>query len=183
MTERRRGTPARRPLPRRPAPSERARHAECAAVVSAANLLGLREFDFFRLAYRRWHGHQPDERALERAFVGYMLRGTVPPWVRHAAREASARSRDGTLDRNAFGAERYRERPAAAPHGKLVVAMTAAVFLVLYGAILGTESDRGLPRNHPSCGYATAAPFFETWVRTIAGKPLPRCDDAPIAGD
>ena len=35
-------------------------------------------------------------------------------------------------------------------------AATAAVFFVLYGAILGTEYERDLPRNHPSCGYATA---------------------------
>ena len=52
-----------------PAPSD------CGAVVTAAEALGIGEYDFFRLGFRRWSGHEPDGKALERTFAAYY----VPP--------------------------------------------------------------------------------------------------------
>lgn len=53
-------------------------------VAAAARSLGTnREFELFRRAYRAWFGHDADEKALERVFVGFLYARRAPSWVRH----------------------------------------------------------------------------------------------------
>lgn len=55
----------------------------------AAALLRIPEFAFFRLAWRRWYGEEPDDRAIEPHFMLYLFRHRVPPWARHLARQVA----------------------------------------------------------------------------------------------
>ena len=38
-------------------------------VIEAAEALGISEYDFFRLAFRRWSGHGPEQKKLEETYV------------------------------------------------------------------------------------------------------------------
>ena len=117
--------------------SDEFEYLDCQSVVNAATMLGLREFDYFRLAYRRWFGEQPYPDRLERAFVDYMMRQRVPPWVRMLTWQVMDASRGGTLQPTAFGAERYRDRPRR-PHLRLdyVAASLAVGCLLTIGALV-----------------------------------------------
>jgi hypothetical protein len=53
----------------------------------AARRLGLSEIEFFRLAHDRWYGHPAPEKAIEQAFMDYLLHGREPHWVRHLIRQ------------------------------------------------------------------------------------------------
>jgi len=72
-------------------------------IVEAANLLQVREITFFRLAYRRWFGHEASERAIESPFMTYLFTDRTPVWVRHFAREVLRRDADGDLDPTEYG--------------------------------------------------------------------------------
>lgn len=154
-----------------------AARADSRAVIMASTALGLREYDFFRLAYRRWFGQLPHETVLERAFSRYMLAQAVPPWARHLSREVLDRRRHGTLRADDFGAERFRDRPTRPRHGPLTFGAVMVVWLVLFGAILGTRYDPGTSAPTPLCATETGSPFYEAWARLIAGQPPPRCAD------
>ncbi len=67
-------------------------------VTEARAVLGLLEFDFFRAAWRHWHGEEPDDRALEPAFVTYLFQQRVPGYVRHFARRVLEEAAGGRLD-------------------------------------------------------------------------------------
>lgn len=75
------------------------------AVLDAAALLDITEYDVFHLAYARWHGERADENTMEPFFVAYMFHEVVPLWVRHFARLVQDLARVGTLDRTALGVE------------------------------------------------------------------------------
>ena len=150
--------------------------ADCQAVTSAASALGLREYDFFRLAYRRWFGHLPDETVLEQAFSHYMFAQVVPPWARHLSRAVLDHRRAGTLDADAFGAGRFRERPVRPRNGPLYFGAVVAIWLVLFGVILNTRYDPDTSAPVPLCATETGSWFYETWARLIAGKPPLNCE-------
>lgn len=82
---------------------ERRMPADVADVLEAAGLLEVTEFEFFRLAYRRWYGIQIGDRDLERQYLPYMFRRRVPIFVRHLAREIIARAELDQLDPRAYG--------------------------------------------------------------------------------
>ncbi len=150
--------------------------ADCHAVTLAASALGLQEYDFFRLAYRRWFGRLPGEAVLERAFSRYMFAQVVPPWARHLSRAVLERRRAGTLDAEAFGAGRFRERPVRPRNGPLYFGAVVAIWAVLFGAILHTRYDPDTSAPVPICVTETGSWFYETWARLIAGKPPPECE-------
>lgn len=75
------------------------------AVLDAAALLDITEYDVFHLAYARWHGERADENTMEPFFVAYMFHDVVPLWVRHFARKVQDLSRLGRLDRASMGVE------------------------------------------------------------------------------
>lgn len=75
------------------------------AVLDAAALLDITEYDVFHLAYARWHGERADEGTMEPFFVAYMFNEVVPLWVRHFARLVQELARVGTLDKMALGVD------------------------------------------------------------------------------
>lgn len=72
-------------------------------VLEAVALLQITEFEFFRLAYRRWHGADVADDVIERYYLPYMFRDRVPAFVRHLAREVLARAEEDRLDPKDFG--------------------------------------------------------------------------------
>lgn len=160
----------------KPAGTADAAEAEdCRVVVEAAQALGLTEFDFFRLAYRRWFGRQPDEKLLEKVFAAYMFGRAVPSWARHLSRQVVDQHRRGTLDPESLGAGRYRERITRPRQGPLVFAGVMAIWLVLFSMLLNTRYDPGTSAPPQFCPGTTGAYFYEAWAHLIAGKPVPPC--------
>lgn len=72
--------------------------AERMVVASAANTLGVGEFQFLQLAYWEWFGKDLPEALVARLFSDYMLRNEVPHWARHYARLILAREERGLVD-------------------------------------------------------------------------------------
>jgi hypothetical protein len=138
------------------------------AVPEAAALLDVTEFDFFRLAYRRRFGRQPGERMLEAVFAGYMLGAEVPPWVGGLSREVLHRRDDGTLDAEAMGAGRFRDRPARPPHGVLYVGAAMAAWLLLMVCLIDLRPD-------PQAAAECRGTFFHDWAAMISGRPQDSC--------
>lgn len=96
------------------------------SVLKATALLDITEWDFFNLAYRRWHGGPVAEGMMEPIFAAYMFKDIVPPWVRHFARLVERLYRRGMLDRRALGVDRL-------PTSKQMVSrgMRYSVFIVV----------------------------------------------------
>jgi len=157
---------------------KRQRTEDARKVAEAATALGLREFDFLRLAYRRWFGAQPTEAELEAFFGPYMLHGIVPPWARHLSREVLECRRKGSLGADAFDAHRYRERLARHPRGRMYVAMAAA-WLVLFAALLDTRYDPGTSAPMPACAASPAGRLAVIWTHWFAGRAVPSCVPGP----
>jgi hypothetical protein len=82
---------------------EKRMQADVADVLEAAGLLEVTEFEFFRIAYRRWFGAEIGDDGLERHYLPYMFKRRVPPWVRHLAREVMAKAETDELDPRAYG--------------------------------------------------------------------------------
>ena len=77
--------------------------ADVADVLEAAALLEVTEFEFFRIAHRRWHGVALDDAHLERHYLPYMFKNRVPAFARQLAREVIARAEAAELDPRAYG--------------------------------------------------------------------------------
>ncbi len=67
-------------------------------VIRARTALGLLDFDFFRTAWRDWHGAEPEDRAIEPEFVTYLFQQRIPGYVRHFARKVLSAAAAGRLD-------------------------------------------------------------------------------------
>lgn len=143
--------------------------------MQAALALGLREYEFFRLAYRRWFGQQPEERVLERSFSAYMLKQVVPSWVRYLAREVLECQQNGTLSSDSFGADRYRDRPVRPPHARLYVAAAAAAWLVFMVMLLNTRYDPGNSGPASFCIDGGTGHPLAAMVTLVTGKPPEAC--------
>lgn len=75
-----------------------------ADLVNAARaLLGVLDFEFFRLAWNDWHGGEADDRELEPGFVTFLFREQAPSYVRRFARRVLDDEARGTLDPVALG--------------------------------------------------------------------------------
>jgi hypothetical protein len=82
---------------------EKKMSADVADVLEAAALLEVTEFEFFRIAHRRWYGIRIEDKELERLYLPYMFHGRVPLWVRQLAREVIAKAEADCLDPKSFG--------------------------------------------------------------------------------
>jgi hypothetical protein len=166
---------------------------ECEAVMRAADALDIKEFDFFRLAYRRWFGTQPLPQYLEQSFAAYMLGRAVPVWVRQLAREVlegeagpradglrsgaawrerpvprSRRRGAPPLPSDAFGSAAYRDRPGRHPYGRLYVGGVFVLWLALLSALLGSDPQ---PQAGPAaCGGPQALPAVAAVVHALSGE-------------
>ncbi len=54
----------------------------------AATALRVSEIDVFHLAHHDWFGRDADHKEIEQVFVAYLLKSSVPHWVRHFCRRA-----------------------------------------------------------------------------------------------
>lgn len=86
---------------------EEAQNPERSEVGRAANLLQVGEFQLLQLAYREWHGKDLPPEIVDRLFHDYMLRGEVPHWARHYARQINRLGEGGALDENDPRYHRY----------------------------------------------------------------------------
>ncbi len=143
-------------------------------VMDAAALLGVREYDLFGLAWRRWSGRAADEWALETSFVAYMFHQRVPPWVRHFCRDVLARQAEGTFDPRAFGVERGVRRAYPLRLDLLYVAGTVAVAFIIYVILfhfgIEPESSRAL-----ACEGGSGLRFFVGLAHALAARQPPDC--------
>ncbi len=78
---------------------------ELEGVMLASRLLQITEFNFFRLSYAQWYGHEVSENGLEHIFAEYMFEDIVPHWVRHFTRKIVSLFEKGTLDPCEFDIE------------------------------------------------------------------------------
>lgn len=144
-------------------------------IIKAAEALRISEYDFFHLSFRRWSGRKPDEKVLEQAFVAYMFHQTVPPWVRHLAREVLAREAEGRMNIRAFGAQEYRPRPLPSRHGGLyigiMVAMTAFYCVALLDISYDPETSAPMP-----CYGESGFKILSDIAYAVAGKEPPVCE-------
>ncbi len=78
---------------------------ELESVMLASRVLQITEFNFFRLSYAQWYGHEVSENGLENIFAEYMFEDIVPHWVRHFTRIVVSLFEKGTLDPCKFDIE------------------------------------------------------------------------------
>ncbi|MFQ5764975.1 MAG: hypothetical protein ACE5GT_08610 [Rhodospirillales bacterium] len=147
---------------------------DCVAVIDAASALGVREIDLFRLAYRRWFGHEIIPAALERAFAAYMFRKIVPSWVRHFGRDVLARAAAGRLDPAGLGAKDYLRQPPAPRHGRLYVGLTAAAMVLYCVALLEISYDPRTSAPMPCYG-GPGFKILSSMAHAVSGRAPPRC--------
>ena len=138
------------------------------AIATAAEGLGISEFDFFRVAYRRWCGREADESMLEKAFVAYMFQQSAPHWARHLCREVLQQSRTGRLDPNVFGVAGLRRRVPLPRLGRFSWKMMALMLLFVFLMSLETTyvKNRSLPVGCPGfSGSMFLDSYFGPWFK------------------
>ncbi len=144
-------------------------------IIKAAEALRISEYDFFRLSFRRWSGREPDEKVLEQAFVAYMFHQTVPPWVRHLAREVLTLEAEGRMNIRAFGAQKYRRRPPPSHHGGLYLGIMAAMTAFYCVALLNISYDPETSAPMPCYG-GSGFKIISDMVHAVAGKEPTVCE-------
>lgn len=144
------------------------------AVMKAAEALGISEYDFFRLAFRRWWGKEADEKKLERIYVAYMFQQTVPTWVRHLTRDVTAQTADGKLDAAKFGALKYKRRLPPPRHGGLYMGLVAALTVLYCVALLDISYDPGTSAPMP-CNGGPGFKIISDLAHAVSGKKPPSC--------
>ena len=100
-------------------------------VLAATALLDITEWDFFNLAYDRWHGRPAAADVMEPIFAAYMFHDVVPVWARHFARLVERLYRRGTLDRQALGIDRLPRTSEMVSRGMRYAVIIVTVFIAL----------------------------------------------------
>jgi len=140
-----------------------------AAAMKAAEALGVSEFDFFRLAFRRWSGREADDKTLER----YQ---TVPIWVRHFSREILSRETAGKLNAAEFGALQYQRQPPPHRHGRLYLGLMGAMMVLYCVALLGISYDPQTSAPMPCYG-SPGFKIIAEMAHAVSGMELPICEN------
>ncbi len=155
--------------------------ADCGAVATAAEALGIREYDFFRLAFRRWSGREPGGKALEGTFVAYMFHQRVPACVRHLSREVLQLKGSGTLRPGAFGVAAFERRQPLPRLGRFSWRLAAGAIVVLFLMSLDVSymRDRSIPLGCPG---ATGSMFFDQLADFFKGRPERACPEFAYPG-
>ena len=115
---------------------------DSALVLTAADILGVREIDVFRLAWHKWFGHRGEDRVIESAFATYMFNKDVPIWVRQFARDVIEAARRGRLQPQPHGLIRRRPEPPQNLPGGVYVGIVLAVVVLLVTAVATTPGPR-----------------------------------------
>lgn len=125
-------------------------------IAAAANIIQVGEFQLLQLAYHHWYGEDMTPSQSDAMFQAYMLRGDVPSWARHYARNIIAGSEKGKLDENSSDYHRYdHDYVTQVPNGMRHFCL---VSMVLAGVLVG-----GLLIGHLSGHSPTSVlpPFFD----------------------
>ena len=101
------------------------------SVLTATAMLDITEWDFFNLAYHRWHGRAASARLMEPIFAAYMFHDVVPVWARHFARLVERLNRRGALDRHALGVDRLPRSAQMVSRGLRYAVTIAVIFTAL----------------------------------------------------
>lgn len=101
------------------------------SVLNATALLDITEWDFFNLAYNRWHGEPAKDDIMEPIFAAYMFNDVVPLWARHFARLVERLYRRGTLDRRELGVDRLPSSSQMVTRGMRYTVMVTAIIVML----------------------------------------------------
>jgi len=135
---------------------EELQNPEKTAVVRAANILQIGEFQLLQLSYREWHGEDLPVEQIDQLFHAYMLDGVVPHWARHYTRQVLALSEAGRLDDNAAHYHRFdHDYRSEAPNGlrKFVIAVSCLVLFVGGSILLADATTKRAVSMFP--------PYFE----------------------
>lgn len=145
-------------------------------VVDAAEALGISEYDFFCLAYRRWSGHEPEEKELEGTFVTYMFHQNIPHWVRHFTRDVIAKAKIGKLDAAEIGTLNYRRRIPPQRHGGLLIGLMGALTVLYCVALTGITYD---PETSApmSCYGGPGFKVLSSMAYAVSGRDVPACEE------
>lgn len=142
-------------------------------VMDAARALDVKEFDFFRLAWRHYHGAEPELPILERTFAQYMLHQRVPYWLRRVSRDILRLKGNGTLNPSKFGVSLVRPPPAPPPpHARLTVAGVVAVICLFVVLLIAAPQDPAGAAS-PLCAGGPGMGYTETVARMFTGKSDP----------
>ena len=101
------------------------------SVLNATALLDITEWDFFNMAYDRWHGGPAEQAVMEPIFAAYMFNDVVPLWARHFARLVERLYRRGVLDRRALGVARLPSSQQMVTRGVRYGIFVAVVIIAL----------------------------------------------------
>lgn len=147
---------------------------DCKALMDASAALDIREVDFFRLAFRRWFGHDMRTADLERAFAAYMFGNVVPSWARHFSRAVLADAASGRLNPARLGALPFKRQPPPHRHGRLFVGATLALFVIYCVGLTGAVDDPQTSAPLPCYG-GPGLMFVAELAHAIGGTPPPAC--------
>jgi hypothetical protein len=151
--------------------------SDLADVVDAAEALGISEYDFFRLAYRRWFCQEPEEEELEETYVSYMFHQTIPHWVRHFTRDVKAQAESGELDAAKLGALDYRRRLPPQRHGGLLIGLMGALTVLYCVALTGTTYFDPQSLAPMPCNGGPGFKVLSSMAYAVSGKDVPACED------
>lgn len=113
------------------------------SVLTATALLDITEWDFFNLAYNRWHGEPAAEGIMEPIFAAYMFNDVVPLWARHFARLVERLYQRGVLDRQALGVDRLPSSAQMVSRGmRYGVAITTIMIVLVVLAEIAAQLVR-----------------------------------------
>jgi len=145
-------------------------------VVEAAEALGISEYDFFRLAFRRWSGHEPEQKKLEETYVSYMFHQTIPHWVRHFTRDVKSQAESGELNAAKLGALDYRRRMPPQRHGGLLIGLMGALTVLYCVALTGITYDSGTSAPM-SCYGGPGFKVVSSMAYAVSGRDVPACEE------
>ncbi len=104
-------------------------------VAEAAVVLGVREPEIFRHAYRWRYERDLGERLLNETFADYLLRQRVPQWVRDYCRRVLNLAAVGQLDPRDFGVARptmHRLHPSEQQFASFATLAALLVYLLFF---------------------------------------------------
>jgi hypothetical protein len=100
-------------------------------VSETAAVLGVSEFEIFRLAYRFWYQRELRAVVMDETFADYLHRQTVPSWVRDFCRRVLNLAAVGQLRPSDFGVDSTEVNRIAAV-GRLYTALITAFTFFVY---------------------------------------------------
>ncbi len=122
-----------------------ARPADMLAFEEALALMGVREFEFFRIAWREWHGADAEPKIIEQSLMACLYAQETPPWVRYLVRRVNEDAEIGVFDRRRYGLPAARPDPLeTALDWRWSFGLMAAAMLIIFFVFPFLRSVLGL---------------------------------------